>query len=234
MKIFSKLLLVAALVVAPALSFADNAAKSYEQLSEKYKLEIDAVQTELKANKKRQKANPGDATLKQAEAAKNQELLDLKAKKKAIDMAVDAQRECEKAQKRQHEAHAAAEKAKARVRDAKDAADRVVGSNPDKKTYQQLAEQFKLEAAALEDELKANKKRQKANPSDTKLQQEGVAKTEELKNLKERRKVLVAFMDADADNQRAIRKATEAQADAEKALQIAKDKAAEADKLLGL
>ena len=48
MKNYAKYVLLAAIVAAPAFSFAQS--KSNEQLSAQYKLEIDALQAELKAN----------------------------------------------------------------------------------------------------------------------------------------------------------------------------------------
>ena len=57
MKNFAKYVLLAAFLAAPALSFAQSdAKKSNEELSAQYKYEIDALQAELKANKKHQKA----------------------------------------------------------------------------------------------------------------------------------------------------------------------------------
>ena len=91
MKNFAKYLLLAAFVAAPALSFAQSdAKKSNEELSAQYKYEIDALQAELKANKKHQKANPGDATLKTVEQTKKAQLATLKEKKKAVDKSLAA------------------------------------------------------------------------------------------------------------------------------------------------
>ena len=128
MKNFAKYVLLAAFVAAPALSFAQSdAKKSNEELSSQYKYEIDALQAELRANKKHQKANPNDASLKTVEQTKKAQLATLKEKKKAVDAAIDAEKDSQSAQKkadnRQEDAEDALQKAKNQAK----AADRAVG-----------------------------------------------------------------------------------------------------------
>ena len=235
MKNLAKFMLLAALVAAPAFSFAQSDAhKSNEELSQQYKYEIDALESELKANKKHQKANPGDATLKAEEQTKKAQLATLKEKKKAVDKAISTEKKNVKAQKKSQDAQENAEKAIAKAKAANEAAKKAVGdANPEGKSWEQLSDQYKHEIDALEAEIKANKSRQKAIPSDATLKTEEQNKKAQLATLKERKKAVDAAVSAEKASQNAQKKADNRQEDAEEALQKAKSQAKAADRAVG-
>lgn len=230
----SKFLLMAALVASPAISFAQDVMKSTNaQLSEYYKHEIGALEDEIKANKKRQKADPTDTKLKADEQNKKAQLEAVKAKKKAVDAALDAEKDSQKAQRKMQDARDASKSAESKMKAAREIADKAIASNPNNKTYEQLSEQYKNEIGALEDELKANKKRQKANPTDPDLKTEEQTKKAELEALKAKKKTVDNFIKAANDYEKAKEKALSSQQDSEDAVKAAKNAAADADKAVG-
>lgn len=231
---FAKLFLIAALAASPAMSFAQDVMKmSNDELSAYYKNEMSAIEDELKANKKRQKNNAGDTSLKAIEQTKRADLEALKMKKKLVDAAITAEKESQKAQKKAQDAREDEKEAENKKNSTKQAADIAIRTNPNNKTYEEFSDQFKNEISAIDDELKANKKRQKANPTDASLKTEAQSKKAEQEDLKARKKAVDAFIKAASDLKKAQDKAKATQQDAEDAIKVAKQAAEDADRAVG-
>lgn len=230
----ARFLLMAALVAAPVLSFAQNVrTMTNSQLSDYYKQEISAIEDEIKANKKRQKVNPADTQLK-AEEQQKRELVDrMKAQRRAVEEAVEAEKNSVRAQRRMHETSEAAKQAERRRNASKQAVDLVLKGVQFSGSYEQLSNQYKHEIDAINDEIKAIKKRLKLNPADQALKLEEQQKNMLIEQTKARKKAIDTYLKDEQDYKRAQEKAQQAQREAEALLKEAKEKAAMADRMVG-
>lgn len=235
MKQFAKMVLMAAFVAVPAMSFAQEAVtKTNEELSTQYKYEIQALKAEIKANKQYQKSDPTNVELKTEAVAKKAALKELEAKKKAVDKAISADKKNVKAQQQSAKADSNAKRAEKDAEKAVKAAEKAIGNtNPDKKSYEELSAQYKLEIDALTAEIKANKARQKADPSNSVLKGEEKTKKAELATVRERKKAVDAAISAQKAAEKASKKADSKAAAANKAADKAADNARTADSMVG-
>ena len=91
-----------------------------------------------------------------------------------------------------------------------------------KRSNEQLSDYYKYEISAMEKTIKANKDRQKANPTDTTLRVEERNMKAQLETMKDLRKTIDAAIQAEKESKKAQAKAKDAREDA---------KAAEAKKI---
>ena len=235
MKNLVKVLFTAALLASPSFSFAqsDETTRTNAQLVEWYKYEIEATKDNINANKKRIKNEPGNATYQTQKKELESRLGTLKAKKKAVTAAVEAENDYAKAQEKAANTQKESEGAITKAKKAQQEAVKAIGTNPENRSLEEYSNQYKLEIGALEDELAANKKRQKASPTDSSLKSESQDKKTQISELKAKKKLVDEAIEATKDSQSAEKKAKSAQEDLSKAKQKAESTAAAADRAVG-
>jgi len=234
MKTIKKIFLLAmmALVAIPAM--ADDE-MSNEEASTLYAKKIDIVKSEIVTLKKKHKLDPADEQVTIDLKGKEVELESLKQKKAIVDAAIKADKQQAKADKASKKAVKNAEKASAdaesAAKRAEQAAERAQGVIEGNLSLETASEIYESKMDILKDEIKVLRKQKKLDPSNAvELDTQIAAKTNELNDLKSKKKIVDEAIKAEKEQEHATKVSEKADKNSAKAADKAKDAQRDAEK----